>query len=80
MSKLQDYSLSRIETNEFLLEHLFDTAISLRDMTIFVQALSYSEGLVDAYDAMLMTKESNSIELIVKKKSLEFNKEMDTDG
>lgn len=79
MSKLNEYRLSRIETNEFLLEHLFDTAISLRDMTIFVQALSYSEGLVDAYDAMLMTKESNSISLIVKKKTSVFNEEMKTD-
>lgn len=80
MSKLQDYSLSHIETNEIILERLFDNAISLRDVAIFIQALSYSEGLVDAYDAMLMTKESNSISLIVKKKSLEFNKEMETDG
>ena len=80
MSKLKDYSLSHIETNEIILERLFDNAISLRDIAIYIQALAYSEGLVDAYDAMLMTKESNSISLIVKKKSLEFNKEMGTDG
>lgn len=80
MSKLREYSLSHIETNEIILERLFDNAMSFHDVVMFAQALSYSEGLTDAYDAMLMSRESNSIQLIVKKKSKEYLEEMSTDG
>ena len=72
MSKINDFQQESMESNRAILINLFNEAIENKDLSLYAQATSYAEGLIDAYDAFL-SNERTSIEKIIQVKTMQFS-------